>query len=149
MELIELKEKVQLALEALQRNEEYLLIKGLNERTIAAHLARYLAEQFPDYDVDPEYNGNVDNIGGKKLLSGSPVYPDIVIHKRGRNSENLLIIEVKKTINSGKQQEADEQKIIGYVGEGCEFRYPFGLFLGIGTKKQTGRVRQDWFQGSV
>ena len=149
MQLTELKRRVKLALQELQKNEQHLLLNGLNERTIASHLAHYLAAHFLEYNVDHEYNGNIDNRKGKKFLDASPVYPDIIIHTRGKNVNNLLIIEVKKTINPGKQQEANEKKLLGYIAEGCEFRYPFGLFLGIGTKSQTGKVRQDRFENEA
>ncbi|MFC4620589.1 hypothetical protein ACFO4N_18030 [Camelliibacillus cellulosilyticus] len=81
------------------------------------------------YNVDCEYNKNVedksglktiyilqkearhirrfqvgkefeDNIKDEREYLIKPVYPDIVIHKRGSNHKNLLIIEIKKLNNS-------------------------------------------------
>lgn len=45
--------------------------------------------QFPVYNVDSEYNRNLDN---PKLLPswGRGSYPDLILHKRGKNSGNLL-----------------------------------------------------------
>jgi hypothetical protein len=71
----------------------------------------YLRENFPDHDVDVEYNraGEI-----AKRLKGIPnecyrrhnrqieapvAVPDVVAHKRGPEGPNLLVIEMKKTSN--------------------------------------------------
>src|SRR5690606_14754897 len=100
--------------------DHYLLINDLNERTIAHKFAVYLQEQFPDYHIDCEYNKNIDEDNGSKnirLLKSIPIqseeewstvsiYPDIVVHKRGENCNNLLAIEIKKSTNK-KNREYD------------------------------------------
>ena len=47
-----------------------------------------------EYDIDVEYDRNIDC---KKCVPGweNGCYPDIIIHKRGTNTDNLLILEFK------------------------------------------------------
>ena len=78
-----------------------LLLIDASERAICGALSRHLATQYPDHDVDVEYNrfGEQD-LKRLSLPSGCEVkdrsvYPDIIVHKRS-GTENVLVIEVKK-----------------------------------------------------
>jgi hypothetical protein len=91
------------AIATLIEKDVYLLEVDANERTITHKLAGYLQMELPELDVDAEYNRT-----GKipKRLKECPeyhakqeVYPDIVVHKRGKK-ENHLIIEVKKGLRT-------------------------------------------------
>ena len=69
--------------------DRHLLEVGVSERCVAARLAMYLREYFFDFDVDVEYNRNMNEV---KRLSyavrdcprdrdrGGPVLPDVVVH---------------------------------------------------------------------
>ena len=69
------------------------------------------------------------------------VFPDIIIHKRGKNDKNILIIEVKKAYdrwlwynNLGKR--FDYYKLQQYMNSdnaGTGFSYDYGCFIEIGT----------------
>lgn len=95
------------------KKEEFLLKNDLNERTITHKFAEFLnnEELFSWYSIDCEYNrmhkSSVKEYITKKLnleFEGTnsddnnltTVYPDIIVHKRWDNSDNLLIIEIKK-----------------------------------------------------
>lgn len=107
------------AIEVLIEKDEYLLINNLNERTISHKLGCYLQSQFNEYEVDCEYNRNCqDDIGlAKKIYINSEknqiVYPDIIVHKRGTNKSNLLIIECKK--NNNRDYYYDREKMKHYT----------------------------------
>src|SRR5690606_16499713 len=115
-------EKIDIAIEMLYSNDDWLLIKNLSERSITHKLAEYMQPLFSDYNVDCEYNGNIDSGSGHKRISvlkgklqekgllkkseiedtdsefaDRRVFPDIIIHRRGTNEHNLCIIEVKKS----------------------------------------------------
>ena len=94
-----------------------------NERTIAQRLAVYIAEEFPGWNVHCEYNRNREEIKRMSYARFGEyrmhnVVPDIIVHRAG-TSENLLVIELKKTTNHetdaidiGKIQAYKEQ--LGY-----------------------------------
>jgi hypothetical protein len=131
-------------------NEKFILENSLNERTISFKLAEYLNREFTDYDVDCEYNrmvsGNIDLQYIQKTLNleideissddtnGTTVYPDIIVHKRGNNDNNLLVIEVKKKEFADRTRkstpetyrEFDFRKLEAYTQE---LYYQYGLYI--------------------
>ncbi len=149
---LEVKEKVEIALGMLLKNDAFLLEHDVNERSISHKLAEYLQQLFPDYNVDCEYNWQVDDPCYKELSFTSEeekqfytktdeekikdknahtVYPDVIIHQRGHNRDNLLIIEMKKTSNKDERaRERDKLKLKKYKDK---FSYEFILSLDIPT----------------
>ena len=104
----EVRERLERALRRLGEDDRYLLENDLSERCIAARLAMYLREEFEQYDVDVEYNREGDVA---KRLRGLPdecyrrrnrhveapvAVPDIIVHHRGFDGPNLLVIEMKR-----------------------------------------------------
>ena len=59
--------------------------------------------------------------------SQGTVYPDVIIHQRGSEEHNLLVIEAKKSGNSG---DGDRQKVRAYMRH---LGYEYGLFLRFDT----------------
>lgn len=119
------------ALRLLFANDAFLLEANVAERAIAAKLAGYLEQYFPAHQVDVEYNRHgldskmielPENCrgGGRKLI-----YPDIIVHQRGNDDENLLVIQVKKETN--REPRACDHSIIVAMKE--VFRYRQGLLL--------------------
>ena len=138
----EIKEKLSLALSKLYVRDWYLLENNAHERSLTHKFAEYLQELFPNYDVDCEYNLDIKkrkkwlpersdeklrNILVKLKDSIKPYsdrltseidklqvnfYPDIIVHKRGTNKHNLLIIEAKK---SEGNQSFDVEKLESFT----------------------------------
>jgi hypothetical protein len=54
--------------EQVIKEDAYLLRYDINERAISHRLAMYLTPQFKDFDVDCEYNGNIDADKGRKYI---------------------------------------------------------------------------------
>ncbi|MGA2162566.1 MAG: hypothetical protein ABSG28_10305 [Methanoregula sp.] len=81
------------ALYEFKEKDIILLDLTADERAATHRIAIYLEKQFPDWDVDCEYNrkGRIR----KGLPDIGSVRPDIVIHHRDTD-ENLLVFEVKK-----------------------------------------------------
>ena len=126
------------ALSEFLLKEKFLLASDLNERTMTHKLAEYLQKYFQDYNVDCEYNRMMTNQGydTKQLgldlknvetndIKGTTVIPDIVIHRRGDNKSNLLVIEVKKKISSGSKQ-LDFEKLKAFTSE---LKYEYGAYV--------------------
>jgi len=119
----------------LQEDKD-LLTNNANERSISHKLAEHLQSHFNNLKVDCEYNRHGDAV--KRLrysrdngissndLDGSPVFPDIVIHKRGIDQCNLGVIEIKKS-NSNYDPDIDEQKLRSFTGQ--DYNYQLGVFL--------------------
>jgi hypothetical protein len=147
--------------EAISKNEK-LLIEDVNEKTINIRIAIALEKQFPEWDVDTEYNRF--GIGQKtKIISASkerflqyaskgiapqyditlqelydnpekaPVYPDIIVHKRTEEFSNFLIVEVKKENNPELFNGWDEWKIKFFLHT---FQYRYGAQVILKTSKK-------------
>ena len=149
-------EKIDLALAELLARDKFLLINDLSERSISHKLAEYLQTQFPDYNVDCEYNGSAADDYEKKKINivreqlaeagllhdremeseGEvlirSVFPDIIIHQRGSHDENLCIIEMKKS-SSAVDHKYDYIKLQAYTSSvmGNVLKYQLGAFIEI------------------
>ena len=81
---------------------------------------------------DAEYNrmGNIPKVLGWKLDAEGPqaVYPDIIIHHRGRPS-NLAVLEAKK---SGKSDIDDRRKLLAFKHD-PDFAYRYAVLLTLET----------------
>src|SRR5882724_9802125 len=105
---------IQIAQDQLWKQDQSLLILDAHERSICFRFAVYLAEQFPEFDVDCEYNRNhaeddylkrlkdenlFEIVGREPRFGGEDglmIMPDVIVHIRGEPM-NLLVIEAKKT----------------------------------------------------
>lgn len=82
--------------------------RDIHEQALAHRLAVHLENTgfFGGYSVDCEYNRHGDVI--KTDADGNRFRPDIVIHTRGNDENNLIMVESKKFNDS--QQEIDTAK---------------------------------------
>jgi len=139
----EIKQRVNVAVGVLFKNDSFLLEKGVNERSVSHKLAEYLQEQFPDWNVDCEYDKKGD---ATKRLHGIDecrksdsiiVYPDIIIHQRNKEN-NLLVIEIKT-----KSQDfiCDIEKLKLFTSD-IDYKYNFGLFIKF---NKTSKPFLEWY----
>ena len=134
-----------MAVDQLVDLDAYLFLHDVSERSITHKLGNYLAPLFADFDVDCEYNRNFED--PKRILRYLPdnpeiceevsVHPDIIIHRRGSNDDNLLIIEAKKVGCSGEEHDFDRRKIEAYA------RDPLNYLAGIRVVFDTGQQFQE------
>jgi len=128
----EIQEKVHISLGVLFKSDSFLLEAGVHERSIAHKLAEYLQDEFPDWNVDCEYNKKGrDN----KILDGirecseqkktDKIYPDIIVHIRNKN-KNLLVIEIK-TNNQNDPCDIKKLELLTEPEHGYE--YTLGLYV--------------------
>jgi len=84
-------------------------------------------------------NIELDDIKDENLkteLKNRFLYPDIIIHQRGANENNLCIIEVKKSTNRiGGSYDEKKLKFYTDTTEEKGLKYGIGFFL----KLQTGK----------
>ena len=145
----EVGEGILAAVGSLLDRDTYLLMVDANERSISHRLAMYLEREFPDFNIDCEYNR--DGIEPKRLpaldlhpdsgdTDAKTVFPDIIVHRRGTNDDNLLVVEIKKTSN-GDEREHDRRKLRGYKSI---LRYRYALFLELAVGAEPGVAAVKW-----
>ncbi len=162
-----LKENVVSAIATLRDKDNFLLKHDISEWAISHKLAVYLNDKFPGLDVDCEYNGYANADNHKKYLmilhsrlkdlgqlrdSDSDgellkrsVFPDIIVHKRGKNS-NLLIIEVKKAGSSGISY--DREKLCRYTSPKYQndLNYQLGALVIFTTGREDPAHEIEWYE---
>lgn len=134
----------------LESDDVYLLHIGGSERSVAHRLAVHLEVAFEGWSVDCEYN-RVGNL--QKLLSPPPetiywaddeaktVFPDIVVHWRGRKGPNILVVEMKKAGQRGAG--FDREKLQAFTGK--PLSYLVGAFLEFSTGPEGKFLEPQWF----
>ena len=167
-----LQEKVNRALEKIKIHEQKIIANNISERAITHKLAEYLQIEFPDHNVDCEYNRNYElgqdvpkrlqimtSLAYKKLMKVnhkndisiffeqiSP-YPDIIIHGRMDNKHNLLVIEVKKN-NNKSDWEIDVRKLKGFTSSSNSniYKYKFGLHITFYVQESWKEPKLVWYK---
>lgn len=121
------------------RPKKYNDTIGINhhvgERAIVFRFAYYLQQIldehniYADYNLDCEYNRNGSK--SKQIISlDKNVYPDLIIHQRRINDNNLLVMEFKTYWN--KDQNEDIKKIKAFINERDGYNYKYGIAVLIG-----------------
>jgi hypothetical protein len=121
------------ALELLFRNDGFLLEADAHERTIAAKLAHYmmLSARFPQHQIDVEYNRHglePKAVALPEYYRGDfkqRVFPDLIVHQRGHDNENVLVIQIKKETNP--EPRLHDAAVIDAMKR--EFSYRHGLLI--------------------
>ncbi|MBW7475675.1 hypothetical protein K0T92_13055 [Paenibacillus oenotherae] len=139
--------RIKSAVDRLFYFDRDLFIYNSSERSITHRFALYLGYMFYQWDIDVEYNrvGNdpkkIDRINQSlkedvnntdDIFSGRmTIYPDIIVHKRGK-PKNHLVIEVKK-INSTNDvlDQYDIKKLRNSILEPT-LNYKYGAFVKLG-----------------
>ena len=108
--------------------------------------------------VDGEYNRHgVDT----KRSSNSLIFPDVIVHRRGNDSDNLCVIEFKKSLTTGGKRrirrtiEGDVEKLQNMTIPrecGGEFGYQWGVHIVFHAKNDSDAftgVEMRWFHNGV
>lgn len=97
---------VNAAIDDLIANDMELLELGVTERALSHQLAHYIASMVvTPLSVDCEYNRHFEdpkrlNLPPRRALDNelraTTVFPDIIVHQRNSDDQNLLVLELKK-----------------------------------------------------
>jgi len=163
---------VRQALESVLDKDIWLLTNDLSEQSISHRIAYYLEPLFNDFNVDCEYNGDIDRQNNKKAIgvlksdlmqfgllrdkeasdlekefTNRAVFPDIIIHKRGTNEENLCILEVKKS-TSNVNYEYDFIKLRSYTSDRYDnnLKYQLGIFIEVVIDKKKPSFKLKYYK---
>jgi hypothetical protein len=139
MEIKIIKRRIKHCIDLIYENDNDLFDRANFEITISAKLAQYLFIEFKEFDVDCEYDKHINN---KKRVENldSNIRPDIIIHKRGKDDNNLVYIEVKKEQNKTNRNK-DLKKIIEMTKLDGEYRYKLGIFIDFHKNKDRTIVK--------
>ena len=159
MEIPVIVEKIKTGTSEFIQDQHELMERNLGEPLLSGKLFGYFEPLFPEFNVDPEYNGDIDKPNDRKALDIARnriedvkkevndknkyyLKPDIIIHIRGTNKNNLAVIEVKKDNSDPNKVRYDEIKLehltINYLGN--HYNYKIGVLIILGTGKNTGKV---------
>jgi hypothetical protein len=142
----QIEDKVARAVKQLRDRDRFLLKNAVHERSITHKLAEYLQQEFPTYHVDCEYNRH--GLDTKVLpreceeRARKFVYPDIVVHIRGNDDRNLLIIEAKLG-QSATVPVCDEAKLVEFTKREGTYHYQLGLFIAFDKMRDPQLI---WYQ---
>ena len=109
--------------------------KGM-EQACVFRIGLYLQERLKkakisDVVVDCEYNKNGDH-PKRTVMFVEGVRPDLLIHKRGDNTKNLLVVEFKGWWNKAKNR--DEDKLKSLTSSKDVYHYLLGAFVRLGKE---------------
>lgn len=104
MERVEVIARLAVAYSKLIAQDQHLLRVRANERSIAHRFAIYIDQGFPGFNVDCDYNKNLEDPKRapayahqtRRGRESDLVVPDIIVHRRNTN-DNLVVIELKST----------------------------------------------------
>ena len=134
---------LKLGLDILYEKDQYLINNEVNqyvsERSITHKLGCYLSGLINEYDVDCEFNRDLDAV---KKMGDDKIIPDIIIHKRGSTDDNYIVIEVKPWWNNnGEDYINDENKLTYLTNCNNQYRYKYGLSLIINKRREDSKVK--------
>lgn len=153
-EFKKLKDAVNNSLQRFMDEDGTLIDVNSSERSMTHALAVQFTKEtfFNDWHIDCEYNRNGQRVPKtldipkakcEKCNAGDScshnVFPDIIIHKRGKEGPNLLVIEAKK---QKEDPGLDKEKIKAYIKE---LKYKYGLFLAF-PDESTGEPDLQWWK---
>jgi hypothetical protein len=143
----QIEDAINRAIDTFVECDSHLLAADANERSMSHRIAIYLEQEMPGYNVDCEYNRDGFNV--KRLqLEALPtsadndeavtVFPDIIVHRRGDNDHNLLVVEMKKAA-ARTDLAYDCQKLRAFRRE---LKYTWAAHLIIGRSQDGELVRE-------
>ncbi|HWY14296.1 MAG TPA: hypothetical protein VNX86_04055 [Rhizomicrobium sp.] len=158
MNQAEAKDVLQTALEALRQNDLTTFGEDVGERPIMFRVAHYMiskAETGESLHVDCDYNRSVDAVKqllpmkeetfpeADKRVKVQRFFPDIVIHKRRDDSENILVCEIKK-VGDSRGPELDRRRLQILTRQDGYFHYILGAFIEVDQAHR--RIIVEYFE---
>ncbi|MUV15509.1 hypothetical protein [Noviluteimonas gilva] len=128
------------AIDLLFEKDRELLHLGVCERAMQFRLAHYLAQSdsiIAPLTVDCEYNRHFEDekrltLRPRRRPNGQlglyPVLPDVLIHERNSDANNILALEIKKP---GEPLARDSAKLRQFVAE-LHYRHAAHVIIGLG-----------------
>lgn len=134
-EITHIKAIINAALNEVYEHDRYLIEHKIHERSIVARFVIYFHEQlknthYSHYHLDVEYNRNFSDPKRTPSFSDG-TYPDVIVHRRGSNKENLCILEFKTQWNQNTDR--DITKLKEFTEKRGTYQYGAGFMIVIGN----------------
>lgn len=135
---------VNISLDSLYTNDFQLIDRAVNERAVVFRFGTYLNEllrnsTFQGYHLDCEYNRNLGDIKRTRNFPNG-VIPDVLIHRRNSNVNNVLVIEFKGHWNKS-DRETDHKKIIDFTSQNRNDHYKYGIGAVIELERHAPQIQ--------
>lgn len=130
---------IEQTLDHLYNNDLYLIQNEVHERTIVGRFVIYFQQlldnsEFNNLNLDIEYNKNHSD--PKRTVNfPNGTYPDLILHKRGSNENNICIFEFKTWWNS--HTNGDLKKLKDFTRQTDNYRYGIGFSILLNLNRQT------------
>ena len=135
---------VEAALNELYCNDQYLLDHYVHERSIVFRFAHYLQKlldehkELLDFNLDVEYNRN--GYRPKRIpIRRNGARPDLIVHKRGSNKSNLLMIEFKTYWDTRTSD--DLKKLKEFTRHDGRYNFFLGLSIIFGEERSSVEIK--------
>ena len=135
-QIAELKGVISGCLERLYRDDADLISRHGVEPAVIGTFYGYVLEAVGGLEwlrglrVDTEYNKN--GLDSKRTVrKPNGIRPDIIIHRRGYNEANVLVMEIKGWSNT-EPREDDIVKLEDLTNQEEEYKYGLAVFLDLG-----------------
>lgn len=118
-------------------------VEAVSERCMVFRIGWYIQNymnrniKWSTFDLDAEYNRCFDHpksmykqtLDGIKSKIGDAV-PDLLIHKRRKNSMNMVVFEFKKNKSYSKsEKDVDHKKLKYFTYTENEYKFRYGLWI--------------------
>ena len=147
-QITELTTAINAALSRLYQRDGSLIERQVNERSVAFRFGLYFNETIRetsfytdnDLTIDFDYNRNIGEVKRMEGFSRTHgVYPDIILHHRGFNDKNVLVIEFKGFWNNNNgERRRDFHKLSEFTHpQRNDYQYGLGIFVDLGPTLDT------------
>jgi hypothetical protein len=138
-QITEIKGAIASALERVYSQDFSLIERQAHERSVSFRFGLYFAEIIEqtsfgnddDLTIDAEYNRNLRTVKNMEgFLARQGILPDILLHNRGFNDKNIVVIEFKGHWSGNGR---DDEKLRGFTHQELnDYHYGLGVFIRLG-----------------
>lgn len=130
----------QRAIDDFYKSDSELAKRGGMEQACVSRIAYYFQRRVNlcaklkvyNVNVDCEYNKHADD--PKRDSTNTLIRPDLILHNRGGDNNNILVAEFKAK-NNKKNYDNDRKKLKTYTAPG-KFNYKIGIFIVLKDDKE-------------
>ena len=126
----EIENIIKKSMKELYSKDKILFNDNVSERWLVYNFAKYFEKnlkktQYENLNIDIEYNRSLKGL--KSIGEQRTSYPDLILHQRESNDNNIVVIEFKKWNNKNKKTiERDRNKLRLFKSE---FAYKIALLI--------------------
>lgn len=121
----DLAQLLQTACDGFLAHDADMIRKRAHEQSITETLASYLRPALTGWHLNCEYNRQGEDGDPKRDARGRLRRPDIIVHRRGHDRDNLLVVEMKPAWEGMETIDVDRQKLRAMLAPPRSYCYAF------------------------